>query len=316
LFVWGCGKTEIAPATMGTPNAYKDPGYGFSIQYPEKWLQLGTVGKALFTESQDMADKFIDPRKGIEGGRVLVEVYPHTAVESAIDSGKMVLAQTNAEVSPQTDITVDGRNATKIPYSIQATSKTKIFGYEIYVPGDTAVYKLTIEGYGDQYQAHTAVFDAMVASFKLPVVVEKKPDVWQPSPSMSNLDTKFFTLPYPENMEFVDVKKGDKDYVVELKADRQDVTFHVDVFGAVGLTADKVWEQNKGRYRARGSGETTIDGQKAFWVDYSPMANVSSRAYFTVKNDKVIRTTMNWFAPKKDVYFPVLEGMIKSIKLK
>ncbi len=318
LFLWGCGKTEIVPVSMGTPNDYKDPAYGFSIEYPQHWKQLGTIGKALFTESQEMASKFLDPSKGIEGGRVLVDVFIHDSVtfDQAIADGKAVLDQTQAEISPQTEVTIDGRASTKIPYSIQATSKTKIYGYEIYVPGDTATYKITVEGYGDQYEAHSAVFDAMVASFKVPVVVEKLPDVWQASPNISSLDTKYFTLPYPENMEFVDVKKGDKDYVVELKADRQDVTLHIDVFGAVGLTVDKVWEQNKSRYRSRGTGETTIDGQKTFWVDYSPMSKVSSRAYFTVKNDKVVRITLNWFAPKKEEYFPVLEGMVKSLKLK
>jgi len=318
IFVWGCGKTEIVPATMGTPNVYKNPAYGYSLEYPERWKQLGDIDKSLLTESQEMANKFIDPMTGIEGGRVLVEVFPHTEMDlrQALDAGKSVLEQTNAEISPETEVMVGDTTAIKIPYSIQATSKSKIFGYEIYVPGDTATYKITVEGYGDQYQAYAGVFDTMVASFKLPIVVAKLPDVWQASPNMSSLDTKFFTLPYPENMEFVDVKKGDKDYVVELKADRQDVTLHIDVFGAVGLTVDKVWEQNKGRYRSRGTGETTIDGQKTFWVDYSPMSQVSSRAYFTVKNDKVIRTTLNWFAPKKGEYFPVLEGMVKSRKLK
>jgi len=318
LFLWGCGKTEVAPVPVGEMKDFRDPGFGYTIKYPANWLQLGTSGKALFTESQEMAEKFITPSKGVEGGRVLVEVFPLNEMDTpqAMEAGKAVLAQSNAEMGPETEVTIGGKPSTKIPYAIPVTSKTKIHGYEIYVPGDTATYKLTVEGYGDQYAAYQGVFDAMVASFTLPIIVEKKPDVWQASPNISSLDTKFFTLPYPENMEFVDVKKGDKDYVVELKADRQDVTLHIDVFGAVGLTVDKVWEQNKGRYRARGSGETTVGGEKTFWVDYSPMNNVSSRAYFTVKNDKVIRTTLNWFAPKKEIYFPVLEGMVKSLKLK
>jgi hypothetical protein len=314
----GCGKKEVLPVPVGKMNEYKDPGFGFVIQYPENWLQLGTVGKALFTESQEMATKFIDPSRGIEGGRVMVEALPYEGKtpEALIADAKESLTEQQAEMSPQTTVTVGGKPSVKIPYTIQATSKTKIYGYEIYVPGDTALYKITVEGYGDQFNAYTGVFDAMVNSFVVPVVVVKKPDVWQPSATMSPLDSKFFTMSYPDNMEFVDVKKGDKDYVVELRADRQDVSIHVDVFGAVGLTVDKVWEQNKSRYKARGSGETTIDGAKTFWVDYSPMANISSRAYFTVKNDKVVRTTLNWFAPKKEVYFPVLEGMVKSMKLK
>lgn len=314
----GCGKKEVVPVQVGKMNKYTDPGFGFAIEYPENWKQLGTAGKTLFTESQDMATKFIDPSKGVEGGRVLVEAIPFAGKtpEELIAAAKDGLREQQVEVSPEAAVTVGGRPSVKLPYSIQATSKSKIFGYEIYVPGDTALYKLTVEGYGDQFGAYTAVFDAMVASFTVPVVVARAPDTWSPAPTSSTLDSKFFTMAYPDNMEFVNAKKGNNDYVVEMRADRLDCTIHVDVFGAVGLTVDKVWDQNKGRYRARGTGETTLDGNKTYWVDYSPMANISSRAYFTVKNDKVIRTTLNWFAPKRDVYFPVLEGMVKSMKMK
>jgi hypothetical protein len=314
----GCARKEVLPVPVGKMNEYKDPGFGFSMQYPENWKQLGTIGKALFTESQEMADKFIDPTKGIEGGRVLVEALPFAGKtpDDLIAAGKTSLRDQQAEMGPQEAVTVGGRASVKVPYSIQATSKSKIFGYEVYVPGDTAMYKLTIEGYGDQFNAYAAVFDAMVKSFMVPVVVAKLPDTWSPSANSSPLDNKFFAMNYPDNMEFVEAKKGDKDYVVELRADRLDCTIHVDVFGAVGLTVDKVWEQNKGRYKARGNGETAIDGNKTFWVDYSPVKDIGSRAYFTVKNDKVIRTTLNWFAPKREVYFPVLEGMVKSMKIK
>ena len=126
----------------------------------------------------------------------------------------------------------------------------------------------------------------------------------------------FFTMAYPDNLEFVQVPKGNNDFAMEMRADRRDCSIHIDVFGAKGLTVDKVWEQNKGRYKSRGTGETALDGNKTYWVDYSPVANIGSRAYFTVKNDKVIRTTLNWFAPKRDVYFPVLETMVKSMKIK
>jgi hypothetical protein len=291
----GCGKKEVAPVAVGKMNEYRDPGFGFAMKYPENWKQLGTIGKALFTESQEMADKFIDPSKGIEGGRVVVEALPYAGKKSDdfIADGKATLLEEQAEVTPDAVVTVGGKQAVKVAYSIKATSKSKIFGYEVYVPGDTAMYKITVEGFGDQFNAYTAVFDAMVASFTPPVVVVKAPDTWAPAPTSSTLDAKFFTMAYPDNMEFVAVKKGDKDYVVEMRADRLDVSIHVDVFGAVGLTVDKVWEQNKGRYKARGTGETAIDGNKSYWVDYSPVANIGSRAYFTVKNDKVIRTTLN-----------------------
>jgi len=284
----GCGKKEVLPVPVGKMNEYKDPGFGFTMQYPENWKQLGTTGKALFTESQEMADKFIDPTKGIEGGRVLVEAVPFEGKtpDDLIAAAKSSLQEQQAEMAPPEAVTVGGRASVKVPYSIQATSKSKIFGYEVYVPGDTALYKLTVEGYGDQFGAYAGVFDAMVKSFTVPVVVAKTPDTWSASPNTSPLDNQFFTMAYPDNIEFVSAKKGDKDYVVELRADRLDCTIHVDVFGAVGLTVDKVWEQNKSRYKARGTGEAVLDGNKTYWVDYSPVANIGSRAYFTVKNDR------------------------------
>lgn len=321
--LWGCGKTEVPPVPVGTMAEYKDPAYGFTIKYPEGWKQLGTVGKALLTESQEVADQFLSPQPGgLEGVQVIVEVLPYDGktLEELVAERKAALEEIQVQVEPQAPMTVSGRQAMKLSYSYRTEgARSKIFSYEVFVPGndnDTAAYKITVQGFGDQFNAHGQVFEAMMASFEVPVIVEKKPDVWAASPNKSTLNSPFFTLSYPDNMEFVQVKKGDKDYVMEMRADRQDVSIHVDVFGAVGLTVDKVWEQNKDRYRARGTGETTIDGEKTFWVDYSPMRNINSRAYFLVKNDKVIRTTLNWFAPQRDVYFPALEAMVRSIRLK
>lgn len=319
----GCGKTEVPPVPVGEMTEYKDPLYNFTISYPKDWKQLGTSGKALFTKSQEIADKFLDPQSpGIEGAQMVVEVisYEGNTLSALASQSKAALEDIGVSVDPEAQVAIGDTQGIKLRYSYQATSSSKIFGYEIFVAGgdlDTAAYKITVQGFGDQFNAHTALFDAMVASFKVPVIVEKEPDEWQASQNMSKLDSPFLTLSYPDNMEFVQVKKDDKDYVMGMRADRQDVSIHVDVFGAVGLTVDKVWEQNKDNYnRSRGSGETTIDGLKTLWVDYSPMRNVNSRAYFVVKNDKVIRTTLNWFAPQRNVYFPVLEAMVKSIKLK
>jgi hypothetical protein len=188
----------------------------------------------------------------------------------------------------------------------------------VYIAGDTALYKVSFMAFGDdQATIHSQIFAAMQGSFEIPVVVKKTDDKWAASPNMETYTSNYFTLQYPENMEFVDAPKGKMDLAWERRADRFDCTIHIDVFGAQKLTVDKVWEQNKGKYKAaKGTGTMTIDGEKAFWVDYSPRTNVNSRAYFVVKNDKVIRTTLNWFAPQKDVYFPVFENSVKSIKLK
>ena len=312
----GCEK-KIEPVPVGEMNQYKDPAYGFRLDYPKDWKQLGEAGKAKFAKSQEVMNKFLDPRSGEEGAQVVAEVidYQGKTFDEILDSRKEDLKQI-AQLGANEKLTVGGKEATKVPYSIRVTSKTNITGYEIYVPGDTAIYMLDFEGWGDYYAAHAAVFDAMLKSFVLPVIVPKSPGIWQASANLENYDSKFFTMKYPDNLNFVQMNKGDRDLVMEMRADRQDCSIHIDVFGAKGLAVDKVWEQNKGRYKAKSTGEGTVDGLKSFWVEYTPAANINSRAYFVVKNDKVIRVTVNYFAPQKDVYFPVFDNCVKSLKLK
>lgn len=318
LFVIGCAPKKAAPVPVGEMIEYRDPGYGFKIQYPKDWKQLGSMGNATFAKSQEVITRFQDFKAGEPGGMVGV-----TAIEFAGKTPEEIIAsgieelKAGAQVDASQPITVAGKAATKVPYTIKVTTKNSIIAYEVFVPGDTAMFKLDFEGYGDQFEAHQAVFDAMLKSFALPVIQPKGSNVWLPSTSMSTYNSDFFTMPYPENMNFAQVKKGDKDLVMEIRADRQDCSIHIDVFGAKKLTTEKVWDQNKKLYKnARGTGESTIGGQKAFWVDYAPAKDIISRAYFTVKNDKVIRITLNWFSPQKEIYFTTFEKSVTAIKFK
>ena len=323
VLLMGCGEQKIQPVFVTEWQEYHDPGYGFTIRYPKDWKQLGTTGQAVFAKSGDVLEKFHDPRSGIEGAQVSVDVYPYAG-----KSPNDFIAQTmdelkgnNAEIDSGKStnygtMLVAGKESRMIPYRIQATTKTSIYGHYLFVPGDTAMYRLNFEGYGNQYPAHLMVFDSMKTSFQIPIVVAKKPDVWNPSPNPFSLKTNYFTMKYPENMEDAKANKGNNEFAMEVRADRYDCSIHVDVFGAKALTVDKVWEQNKARYHAKETGTTTIDGNKTYWVDYSLRKDVNSRAYFVVKNDKVIRITLNWFAPQKEIYFPVFEKSVTTMSLK
>lgn len=214
LFVIGCQPKKPEPVPVGDMNDYKDEGYGFSIKYPKNWQQLGNVGNAVFAKSQDVILRFQDFKSGEPGGMVGVSAIDlngksaQDIIQSSIDELKQ-----GAQVEPTQQLTVAGKPASKIPYSIKVTTKNSIFAYEIFVQGDTAMYKLDFEGYGDQFEAHAAVFDAMLNSFTLPVIVAKKSDQWQPK-SLSPYNSDYFTLQYPEDMNFATVKKGDKDFVM------------------------------------------------------------------------------------------------------
>lgn len=318
LLIAGCAPKKPDPVPVGTTNTYTDPAYGFSVQYPQTWQRLGTVGKAVFAKSQDVIEKFQDVRSGEPGGMATVSVVelqgkqPSELIQSELDELKQ-----GYQVDPADSLQIAGKMATRVAYSVQVTTKNRVFGYSVFVPGDTALYKMEFLGFGDYYEAHKAVFDAMQASFKLPVIVAKKSDVWVASANLSDYKCDYFTLQYPENLNFIQVPKGSFGYVMEMRpADRNDCSFHVDVFGAQKLTVEKVWNQNKGKYKAKNTGQMKVDGNDAYWVDYSLRKDASSRAYFIVKNNNVIRVTLNWFEPQKDAYFPAFEKMVNSMKLK
>jgi len=92
--------------------------------------------------------------------------------------------------------------------------------------------------------------------------------------------------------------------VKELRADRLDCSIHIDVFGAKGLTVDKVWAQNKGKYKSKTTGETTIGGAKAFWVDYSTRKDISSRASLSSRMTRSSVSRSTGTHRKKEIYFP------------
>lgn len=318
----GCSEKKVEPLPVGEMNEYRDPAYGFHIKYPKEWKQLGAAGKAVFAQSQEVIEKFQNPSGGIEGTMVTVEVIPTrgTTADAIVQKGKDDLKQTwqNIEIQPDTPpMTVAGKQTPLVRYSVQVSAKKRIGAADMYVIGDTAVYKFSQMFFGDdQGTMYSPIVSAMISSFEVPAVV-KTSDAWHASGNLEMYPSNFFTLQYPDNLNIVPVKKGAKDdLAMEMRADRLDCSIHIDVFGAQKLTVDKVWEQNKNAYHAKSSDKTTIGGEPAIWADYSPRKDISSRVYFTVKNDKVIRTTINYYSPQKEIYFPVFENMVKSMKLK
>ena len=105
MLLWGCAKTEVAPVPVGAMKVYTDRGFGFTIKYPENWMQLGSAGRALFTESQEMASKFIDPSQGIEGGRVMIDAIPYEGKPAAIRDTIVIrlMVAVNKQSKPSSD---------------------------------------------------------------------------------------------------------------------------------------------------------------------------------------------------------------------
>jgi acyl-coenzyme A synthetase/AMP-(fatty) acid ligase len=72
---------------------------------------------------------------------------------------------------------------------------------------------------------------------------------------------------------------------------RQMIMKNSDASMIKALAVEKVVEQNTGKFRGASAPKTTtVSGEKAMYLNYSPAKDVSSRVYFMVKNDKVYRT--------------------------
>ncbi len=317
LTLFSCGK-KMEPVKVGTLKEYKDAMYGFSIEYPIEWRQLGQSGKARFYQSQGVADKFLDPgRPGELGTEVAVLVSElngktfEEMVEQTRENIKMV-----GKIDNENPVTVSDKEAIRINYTIPITTKMNMNGYKIVFTSDTLYYEIGVAGFGEMFTAHAAVFDTMLKSFTLPLPVVKTPGVWSASSNLEKYETPFFTINYPDNLEFTSPPKGKNELSIGMRADRLDCSIQFDVFGAQGLTVEKVFDQNKGKYKSKTSGEVTIDGNKTMYLNYSPAKEIESRAYFLVKNDKVIRITMNYYSPQKLAYLTPFEQIVSTMKLK
>lgn len=315
---FSCGK-KIEPPKIEKYKVYRDALYGFSINYPEIWMQLGQPGNAQFYQSQSVKDKFISPgQPGELGNEVLVQVknLEGKSFDDMVNEIREEIRM-SGRIDNENQVAILDKPALKLNFTIPITTKMNLMGYKILFQVDTLFYALSFSGFGDWYNAYTAVFDTMLNSFRLPEPQLKKAEGWTASPTISTYETPYFVIKYPDNLNFISVDKGKFDFATSLQADRVDCSIRFDVFGAQGLGVDKVFEQNKAKYKkTSGQGEITVSGEKALFINYSVMKDIESRAYFIVKNDNVIRITLNWYNPHKDNYLPAFESIVKTMVLK
>jgi hypothetical protein len=315
----GCGgekKIEIVP--VGEMTEYRDAAIGFHINYPTGWIQDAEVGtRARFFNKEGVDKKFLDPTGPYpDGVTIVVELVKTTSPDSAWKAQITDMNKMGFVIAPEETTMLGGKPAVKVSYSGAYTAKIKETGYHIFFNADTMLYDIRVAGFSDLFQAHRDVFAASVASFAFPKPVEKGRDATLPSDVMSAYDATMFTFVYPENFNFTNAPKGNNDLVIGLRGVRQDCSIRFDVFPAKGLTTEKVFDQNKGKYPGGVTGKATVGGIPALTLTYSATKEVERRFYFLVRNDKVVRITMDWFKPQRQEYLAAYDQVITSVKFK
>lgn len=318
LALAGCGgEKQMEPVKPGEMDTYRDPGFGYSIQYPRGWMPNAEVGRAGFYSAQEVDKKFLDPTGQFPDG-VMIGV---TVIRSTSpDTAKKIMddmIKSGFVVSKPESVTVGGKMGIRFGYSGLYTKTVKETGQHIYVSADTVLYDIRCAGFGGYFDAYRAVFDASLATIQFPKPVIPGRDPTLPSENSAEFAGKLFSIQYPDNFSQVAAAKGSNEEVAELRSTgRQDCSIRVEVFGAKGLTVEKVFDQNKGRFRATATGKATVAGLPAMFLTYAATPNVERRFYFIVKNDKVFRVTMDWYRPQREEYLKAYDRTINSLKIK
>jgi hypothetical protein len=315
----GCGgEKKIEPVPVGEMTQYRDAAIGYHIDYPKGWIQDAEVGvRARFFSREGVDKKFLDPTGPYpDGATIVVELIKTTDPDSAWKAQIADMNKMGFVITPQETTTLGGKSAVKVPYTGSYTAKIKETGYHIFFNADTMLYDIRVAGFSDLFAAHQDVFAASLASFAFPKPVEKGRDATLPSVVMAEYDAKLFTFVYPENFNFTNPPKGNNDLVIGLRGVRQDCSIRFDVFPAKGLSTEKVFDQNKGKYAGGVTGKATVGGIPALTLTYPATKEVERRFYFLVRDDKVVRITMDWFKPQRQEYLAAYDQVISSVKFK
>ena len=313
----GCGgEKKMEPVKVGEMDFYRDPGFGYSIQYPKGWIVNAEVGRAGFYSAQDVDKKFLDPTGQFPDGVVISVAVIRSA---GLDTARKIMddmTKSGFQVAKPDSVTLGGKTGLRYGYTGMYTKTVKETGQHIYVAADTVVYDIKTAGFGGYYDAYKAVFDASLASIQFPKPVVPGRDPTLPAETFTEFTGKLFAIQAPDNFQQIGAMKGSNEEVMELQGQRHDCSIRVDVFGAKGNPVEKVFDQNKKGYRGSVEGKANVAGLTALTLTYAPTSSVERRFYFMVKNDKVYRVTMDWYRPQREEYLKAYEKAIASFKIK
>ncbi len=318
----GCAKKEPLPPISGWEKN-QDPYFKVRFDYPKGWFKGGESGKTSFTSSEAAVGKFFDPtsKDSPDGAQILVSYEKQDTVKTLdayVADDRSDLTASGFNLKPIEPATVDGTPALKFGYSGRYSDKVIIEGLRVFILKDSVLYKAVFWAFNDYFQPYQVAIDTFITTAELPKPKAAKVDESLPSTTFDTYKNEdYLSIQYPNNFNpTTPAPKGKVQFMLMLQGYRNDSNILIDVRPAEKLTLEKVVDQNAKSYKAMSSGETTIDGQKAHFLNYSASKSVASRVYFVVKNDKFYRIIFNYYEPAKKDFLPAFEKSVASIRIK
>lgn len=322
LMVAGCGKKAEKVSIAGY-DSYQEQYTNIKFSYPKGWQVFPEDARVSIYSSPEVVDRFLTySPEGKDGARLVVTFEKMDTLKNldkVINSLQSEVSANGFDISEVKGQSLGGMPGTLLHYSGVIDRNTSVEAVQIQAVKDSFVYSVKFEAFNKSFQSCSPAFDTLLATFQLPAAKTKTTDAdrSKPSQTFKTLENNFIKISHPDNFDPEFPKpKAPAEFALDLKGYRQDCNIHLDILPAKGLTLDKVVEQNAKLFKEQSRGEATIDGGRAVYINYSPMKGVQSRVYFTVKNDKIYRIILNYYAPMKADFLPVFEKTVASLVCK
>lgn len=322
LILFSCGKNQELVPIIGW-EWYNDPYYNINFRHPLGWTVIPEGGRFSVFSSPDVMNRFYDYSiKGKDGIRLVIstqKVDTLKTINQYINELKTDLANSGFDIIDTSASTLASLPASHIHYKGLIDKNNTLEAIQVSAIKDTNLYTIKYEAFNKLFSPYKMVFDTALASLQLPKpkVAISTVDLSIPSSNYEKFENDRLSISYPNNFEtFFPKQKPPNEFSIDIKGYRQDSYIHLDIIPAKNLTTEKIVEQNAKFYKEISRGTATIDGVQATFINYSPVKDIQSRVYFTVKNDRFYRIIINYYAPMRSVYLPVFEKTVASLIIK
>lgn len=322
----GCSKKAVEIKEWAQ---YQDQFFRASLNYPKEWVVVPEPTKIVISSSAEAAEKFFDRdfRKA-DGVQVIIATERSDSLQdyvAYVSDFKALRESEGYKVTEMEDAKIDGLDAKKIIYSGLVAENTKLKAIYLATLKDSTIYYVQYAAFNELFAPYKPVFDSVLASLVLPqkIVIPKGVNPAIPLVQVEKYSDNYVQLEYPANFGPNELPRK-RDIISRVRfagnrdGMRNDCSIDIDVRPAKKLSLQKVVEQNLKFFNPKSRDETSISGEKAIYLNYVPqkVRNIDSRAYFIVKNDRIYRIILNYYAPMRKDFLPAFEKVIASIRLK
>jgi len=322
VFILSCSKSHQIEKVVEW-DSYEDPYLEMSFNYPKNWPLYPETGRISVYSSPEVVNRFYDfSAGGPDGIRLTVSFEKQDTIRTVDQWAEQLTNEilgAGFEISSTKPTTIAGNPGFEIQYAGNIDNKNRMYAVQAVAVRDSMRCHIKYEAFNQMFDAYKSVYDTALASLRLPepqtVGTESEPPL--PSTVFDSFQNQYLSISYPDNFD-VHLPKAVEPAVfsMEIKGYRQDCDIHIDVIPAKSLSGEKVVEQNAKYYKEKSKGETTIDGVKTVYLNYSPVKDIESRVYFLVKNDRFFRVIFNYYSPMKENYLAAFEKTVGSLKVK